>query len=100
MSIGTPHSIYHPIYQAFATYLVRCEVDFRVLSPPSHIDNAKMMQTRGMKACFLIPECSLSVCKSTKGNPHFPCFPRSLAAFRGKTGKKSGVTGKIAGKKC
>ena len=76
VSIGTPHSIYHPIYQAFATYLVRCEVDFGVLS--SHL---------------------VSTMQRYKKERAFTHFPRYLTVFRGKTGKKSGVTGKKTGKK-
>ena len=51
-----------------------------------------------MKACFLIPECSLSVCKSTKGNPHFPCFPAPWRRFGEKQGKNRGQQGKLQGK--
>ena len=76
VSTGTQHSTYHSIYQAFTIYLVRCEVDFWVL--PSHL---------------------VSTMQRYKKERSLGRFPRYLTVFRGKTGKKSRVTGKKTGKK-
>ena len=89
MSIGTPHSIYHPIYQAFATYLVRCEVDFRVL-PPISFRQCKDDANERNESLLSDSRVQLICLQKYKRKSAFSLFSPLLGGVSGKNREKIG----------